>query len=106
MLKGKVIRELLTRDSAPSASTIELLKSLYRQDVEFNKEIISPLQTPFIIPSFSELRKQVAMFSCPVLFSCLGLHAFNEVLSNVLLERNILFVSENLNYLTSAVYIY
>jgi len=81
----------------------ELLNELYKQDVEMNKEILVPLGKSFKVPNFSELNKQVAMFSCPVLFSCLRLHVFYEVLCNILLERRVLFVSKNYNLLTSAV---
>ncbi len=87
---------------------IEILKQLYHQDVDVHKEIT--LSSPigicdnYMVPNPLELRTATAAFFCPLLFSSLGLGAFYELLCNVLLERSVVFVSENLNLLTSASY--
>lgn len=106
VLKEKIVSELIIQESSIELTkeTLALLSELYRQDVEIHKQIQVPLNAPFMVPSFDELRKQVAAYACPLLFNSLGLHAFYEVLSNILLERRVLFISENLNLLTSAVY--
>eukprot|EP00826_Nyctotherus_ovalis_P063603 TRINITY_DN9330_c0_g1_i13.p4 TRINITY_DN9330_c0_g1~~TRINITY_DN9330_c0_g1_i13.p4 ORF type:complete len:123 (+),score=46.86 TRINITY_DN9330_c0_g1_i13:1331-1699(+) len=107
LLKRRIALELFNQEGAAelTESAVELLKELYSQDVELHKQLVMPLDKSFVfaVPSYEELRKQMAIFFCPLLFNCLGLHAFYEVLSNILLERKVLFISENLNLLSSAV---
>ncbi len=88
---------------------IEILKKLFVQDVKIGKELIlTPLKDiydgyKYKVPDFEELRKSVAGFFCPLLIGALGVEGFYKVLENILLERSVLFVSENLNLLTSTV---
>jgi len=105
-LKDKLINEVITQECSIKLreEIISLLGDLYSQDVRIHKQIKVSHIEPFTVPSFDELRKQVASYACSLLFNYLSLHVFYEVLSNILLERRVLFVSENLNLLTSAVY--
>ena len=84
-----------------------ILKELYSQTVGINKEISIPAYTDysFKVPDFTSLRKSTTNFFCPLLFSALGLDNFVELLMNILTERSILFVSEDLNLLSSSMYL-
>lgn len=55
---------------------------------------------PLVKPS--EIRKSCANFFCPFLFTMLSLDNFYELLCRVYLEQTVIFVSENLNVLTSS----
>lgn len=106
LVKGKLARELIyPQHFLTEETTIVLLESLRKQSVEMHKPIFIPLNEPFIVPTFEQLRLQVAAFSCPILFSHLRPHALYEMLSYVLLERYVVFISENFNLLTAAVYL-
>lgn len=88
----------------------EVLKNLYYQDIgaknklKINTQDISFGCYEYVIPDYLDLRKAVANCFCPVLFSSLKLQVLYEVLTNVFTERSIIFVSQNLNLLTSASY--
>lgn len=87
-----------------------ILTRLYSQDVSVYKELVIPsFKDPFDkftyrIPDFDSLRKATVNFCCPLLFNALDLDAFIELLISILTERPILFVSEDLNLLSSSVY--
>jgi len=89
-----------------------MLRQLYEQEVALKKEIIlSSLnevqdEYTFKVPDFEELRKSVAHFFCPMLFNALSLESFYKMISCIFLEKSILFISENLNLLSSAVYFF
>lgn len=87
---------------------MQILEHLSNQNVIINQEltIVPSKLDSYIVPTFEQLRKQIADYFCPLLFSSLGIHGFYEVLSNIFMERSVVFVSENLNVLTSSVYLY
>ncbi len=88
---------------------VELLRRIYMQGVDVHKEIalsatIGACES-YKVPDCTEKRKETAAFFCPLLFSTLGLNEMYELLCSLLIERSVVFVSENLNLLTSASYI-
>lgn len=86
-----------------------ILTRLYRQEVTVYKKITIPFfkganeEYTYIVPDFDSLRKSTINFCCPLLFDALDLDAFIELLISILTERSILFVSEDLNLLSSSV---
>ena len=56
----------------------------------------------YSFPIKHELQKQNLFSMCPLLFSSLDLNNFYEILCNLYLEHTVIFVSENLNLLTSS----
>lgn len=86
-----------------------ILENLYSQEVRFNNEITIPsakdIYNDYIyrVPNLDSLRKSTINFFCPLLFNTLGMDNFTELLMSILTEKSILFVSENLNLLSSAV---
>jgi len=95
-----------TRDIEP------LLINLYNTDMEIcnmGQIVISPtleglVKYTYNIPKSSEISKNSASFFCPLLFSSLNLDSFYDVLCSIYLEHCVIFVSENLNILTSSMY--
>ena len=86
-----------------------ILTRLYTQEVSVYKKIIIPSfkgsdeKYIYSVPDFDSLRKSTISFCCPLLFDALDLNAFIELLISILTERSILFVSEDLNLLSSSV---
>lgn len=60
-----------------------------------------PLYTYPVLRS-QALLKATAGFLCPLLFASLSLDNFYEVLCNIYLEHSVIFISDNLNVLTSS----
>ena len=54
------------------------------------------------LPKRKNLTKYTSSFLCPPLFSTLSLDAFYEVLCNIYTEHLVIFVSEDLDLLTSS----
>eukprot|EP00826_Nyctotherus_ovalis_P045328 TRINITY_DN5005_c0_g1_i2.p3 TRINITY_DN5005_c0_g1~~TRINITY_DN5005_c0_g1_i2.p3 ORF type:complete len:142 (-),score=33.18 TRINITY_DN5005_c0_g1_i2:508-933(-) len=83
-----------------------MLASLYgtqmgNKQTQITVPYISTPQTHSLAKS-QNLHKDTASFLCPLLFSSLDLDSFFEILCNVYLEHSIIFVSSNLNVLTSS----
>ncbi len=103
-------------ENSPTAAThtfaIEpVLIALYNTDMilPLTTLTVSPTQAGLVpckysLPKLVELPKTSAAFFCPVLFQALDLDAFYDVLCSIYLEHCVVFVSENLNVLTSAMY--
>lgn len=88
---------------------IKKLKKLYFQDIDVNRTIAidSAKQLncyKYIVPNFSDIIKASAKCFCPILFSSINLNAFYQILCWAFIEGSIIFVSQNLNLLTSASY--
>lgn len=88
----------------------DILAYLINQDFGEGKQIsIDPAQNAFenykyIIPKSGEIRNATLNFFSPILFSSIGSHVFYEILCSVFLEKSVVFVSENYNLITTAVY--
>ena len=88
----------------------EILNTLYKQNVKENCEITIPsfddLYNEYIykITSVNDLRKSAMQNFAPHLFSALKADSIFQILFNIFIERSVLFVSENLNLLTSSMY--
>ncbi len=88
-----------------------MLIALYATNMEEKRTCITVMppkeglsQYRYAIPR-GDLARASAIFFCPLLFSALSLDSFYDLLCNVYLERCIIFVSENLNVLTSSMYV-
>lgn len=86
-----------------------MLAKLYSQDVRMYTELSVPSfrnshdEFTYLVPDFDSLRRATIKFCCPLLFDALDLGAFLELLTAVLTERSVLFASQDLNLLSSAV---
>lgn len=84
-----------------------LLLSLYDADSSLAQVAASPEGFPqYVYPlaSSGEVHRTAAGFLCPFLFASLALDSFFEVLCSIYLEQTVVFVSDNLNILTSSMY--
>lgn len=87
---------------------LEMLDNLFYQDISEGKQIlIIPPQNSldcykYLIPKPKGIRKEALSLFCPPLFASINPHYFYEILCNVLLEKSIVFISENTNLLTSS----
>lgn len=87
----------------------EILKKLLNQEFGDGKELIFVTNHKaienfkFIFPKGEDIRKAALNCFCPIIFSSISHDMFYEILCNVLLEKSIIFVSENYNLLASAV---
>ena len=92
-----------------AADGVKILKHLWNQYPDTHCNIGMPSTKGgicgdyiYCVPNMIELRKVNAVNFCPLLFSSLASHVFYELLCNIYLERSIIFVTENLNLLTSS----
>jgi len=80
-----------------------ILTSLYET---FMHKQLNSVTVPYIsvshVYSLNKSQQDSTSFLCPLLFASLGLDVFFEVLCNIYLENSIIFVSNNLNVLTSS----
>jgi len=86
-----------------------LLESLYDADNSGTQLTIVPegyQKYTYPLSQGEELNKLSASFLCPFLFASLSLDSFYEVLCSIYLEQTVIFVSENLNILTSSMYFF
>jgi hypothetical protein len=82
-----------------------LLKSFYEAD-SLASELVIALEgyQKYIYPlsKREEVNRSSATFLCPFLFASLSLESFYEVLCSIYLEQTVIFISDNLNILTSS----
>eukprot|EP01022_Parablepharisma_sp_SALTPOND_P031428 TRINITY_DN799_c0_g2_i2.p2 TRINITY_DN799_c0_g2~~TRINITY_DN799_c0_g2_i2.p2 ORF type:complete len:462 (+),score=33.51 TRINITY_DN799_c0_g2_i2:1520-2905(+) len=93
----------------PSMDSKTILKKLYETDVKSLSAITVPAVHKLSTKAFSyvlpkgECTERSAVFFCSLLFSMLKAHDVYEILCNIFLEHSVIFVSKNLNLLTSAI---
>ncbi len=93
--------------SEPSAECKEVLHKLFETNVDNASKIgiPQPLMKSFSysVPKVKDGTNAAAFF-CGMLFSVLKPNDFFELMCNIMLEHSVVFVSQNYNLLTSAVY--
>ncbi len=110
----KVITALSQMDqkylnTEPSVDSKAILKKMYETDVQGASFITLPPVPKISIKAFAyalpkgECTERSAVFFSSLLFSMLKPHDVYEIVCNVLLEHSVIFVSKNLNLLTSAI---
>lgn len=98
--------------SEPSMECQQMLKKLMEVNVDNSNAITIPPQASkmsksyytYTIPRQKDNEKS-AVFFCGLLFSVLKTNDFFELMCNMFLEHSVVFVSENYNLLTSAMYL-
>ena len=80
-----------------------ILASLYNLPINNSTTTIKIGRKLFYsIPKIQDLPKASAAFLCPFLFGSITLDSFYEILCNIFIERSMIFVSADLNRLTSS----
>jgi len=111
-LRIKEELEALTKVPFITEQGKEMLEELYKQKVEYHKDIVIPSlkgvcdECRYKVPTYKVLRHSVIDFFCLLFFDALNIEQVYQILCALLLEKSILFVSENLNLLTSSVYFF
>ncbi len=94
-----------SNDEIMGGDSLEILKKLYEFKGSAVSEVTipaSPFPVVYKMPSQSELTINSTGYFCPTLFSALPLDTIYQLLCCILLERSIIFQSEDMHILTSS----
>jgi len=101
--------DLLYKNLHVQHSNLEsILQKLYETKLEQGRKITIPLtignstEFSYIIPKPNEVLIQSSLYLCPTLFSALSLPVLYEIICNVLVEKSILFQSNDIHLVTSS----
>lgn len=123
-----VIKEVIRNNTNPSCEILDakaltniINSSAYTKDISLllssvlnlnvndylSRIILPPIQEglskyDFVVPKKADIKKSSISYLCPPLFSSLSLDAFYDILCNLYTEHFVIFVSSDLDLLTSA----